>query len=189
MSTAPQRPEPLVELVDVEDTDDGAAPEPVTVGFYGQRFPIGDQPVPLLSLMKLATIAKRQRQQQANGQQPDPVDAEESMAILYELVRAMIVDAAWPRFEDHANTVGADVDDFQRFIQDAVAARGTRPTRQPSGSPGGRSTTAPSSAGGSSSPGSSVPMGSIDVQHEYEQRGRADLALVVKRAREASTTS
>lgn len=180
MSAAPQIPEPVVEIV--EDSPEPAA----TVDFYGRPFEVSDRPVPLLSLMKLATIAKRQ--QQAGGQ-PNPADAQESMVILYELVRALIDPGAWPAFEDHANEVGAGENDFQRLIQDAIEARAGRPTRLSSGSPGGRSTTGPSSAGGSSSPGSSVPQGSIDVQHALEDRGRPDLALVVKRAREASTAS
>ena len=180
MTAAPHIPEPVVEIV--EDTP---APAP-TVTFHGRRFEVSDRPVPLLSLMKLATIAKRQRQA---GGVPNPADAEESMAILYELVRAMIADDAWPGFEDHANAVGAGEQDFQALIQQAVEARADRPTRPSFASPGGPPRTAPSSAAASSSPGSSVPQGSLDVQHDLEDRGRPDLALVVKRAREASQMS
>jgi hypothetical protein len=183
MSAAPVVPEPLVEYV--EDTD---TPPPVpTVEFKGRRFPVSDRAVPLLSLMKLATIAKRQAEH-PDGQ-PDPADQMESMVIMYELVRSLITDQAWPEFERYANEVGAGEDDFQGLLAQATAARAGRPTQPPSGSHGGQSTTAPSSAGGSSAPGSSIRQGDPRVQETLEARGRPDLALVVVRAREASTTS
>jgi hypothetical protein len=173
---------------DVIDTDSDVVEYAPTVELHGQRFPIADRGVPLLSQMKLATIAKRQRDRPP-GQRPDPADELESMAIMYEMVRSCIADSAWPQFEEHANTVGAGVDDLQGVIQQTVAARANRPTQPSSGSPGGRSTTAPNSAGTSSAPASSIRQGDERVQHRLEQRGRPDLALVVQRAREASTTS
>jgi len=182
MST-PSIPEPVVEYV-----DDTPAPRP-TLEFRGRRFGVSDAPVPFLSLMKLATLAKRQRDAAANGQAPNPADAEESMAILYDLVRSLIVDDEWPAFEAHANRVGAGMDEFQSIIQKAVEARAARPTQPPSGSPGGQPPTGPNWGGGSSAPGSSIRQGDVRVQTDLEQRGRPDLALVVKRAREASTAS
>ena len=166
--------------------DEPAAEQVVpTVELKGRRFPVSDRGVPLLSMMKLASIAKRQ----AQSGTADPADELESMSIMYELVRSVIADDAWPQFEEHANACGASVDDFQGLMGQATAARSRFPTQPSSGSPGGQSTTAPSSAAGSSSPAWSTPQGSIDVQRRLEAQGRPDMALVVMRAREASTRS
>lgn len=175
-ATLPQIGEP-VELVE-ESADERAVLVP-TVEFAGKRFPIREQGVSLLALMKFATIAKA-------GKTSDDM---EGLAALYKLLRSCIDEDSWEAFEDHANDVGADGEQLMRVVTDAITAAAARPTQQPSGSPGGRSTTGTSSAGGSSSPGSSIRQGDRGVQEDLEQRGRPDLALVVKRAREASTTS
>jgi len=175
MTATPTVPEPVVQYVD--DTD-----EPVvvpTVELRGKRFAVREQGVSLLALMKFATIAKR-------GQTSDDM---EGLAALYALLRTCIADSDWSAFEDHANDVGAQGEDLMHVVTDAVQVAAARPTQLPPGSPDGRSTTAPSSAGTSSAPGSSVRQGDPRVQADLEQRGRPDLALVVKRAGEASTTS
>jgi hypothetical protein len=159
-----------------------------TVELAGKRFPVSDRAVPLLSLMKLATIAKRQALRPP-GTPADQADEMESMSILYELVRSVITEQAWPEFEDHANTVGAGMPDLRGVIEQAAEARAARPTQPPSSSPGGPSTTAPNSAGSSSPPASSIRQGDVGVQRRLEEQGRPDLALVVQRAREASTPS
>jgi hypothetical protein len=159
-----------------------------TVELRGRRFPISDRAVPLLSMMKLATIAKRQALRPP-GTPADQADEMESMAILYELVRSVITEQAWPEFEDHANAVGAGMPELRGVIEQAVEARAARPTQPPSNSPGGPSTTAPNSAGSSSPPASSIRQGDVGVQRRLEEQGRPDLALVVQRAREASTPS
>jgi hypothetical protein len=144
--------------------------------------------VPVMSMMKLAVLAKQQAQQPP-GAAPDVAASMESLTLLYDLCRVVIADDAWQSFEEHATTTGAGLDELQAVIGEAVAARQAFPTRQSSGSSGGQSTTGGSSAAGSSSPGSSVPTGSVQVQHDLEARGRPDLALCVLRAREASTTT
>jgi hypothetical protein len=174
--------------LDVEIVPDSDPPapevEPLTVEFHGQRFPIRDAGVPLASMMELAVMAKRQQQ---GG---DEAAAMEMLVILHELLQLIITVDAWDAFWQHAKRVGADNDDFQAVIAQAVEARsGARPIQPSSGSPGGRSTTAPNSAGGSSVPGSSIRLGDSRVQTSLEARGRPDLALVVQRAREASTGS
>jgi hypothetical protein len=157
-----------------------------TVELLGRHFPLSDQPVPALSLMKLAALAKRQAAQGSNGP-TDGVSEMEQLSIIYELVQATIAPDAWPAFEAHATATRAGVDELQAVIRSAVTTRTSFPTQPSSVSPDGRSTTGTSSSGASSSPGASVPMGSIEVQHDLEQRGRPDLALVVLRAREASS--
>jgi hypothetical protein len=174
MSAAPLIPEPVVELVD--DTPGQVATVVATVELAGKRFPVREQGVSLLALMKFATIAK-------SGKTSDDM---EGLAALYALLRTCIADDAWEGFEEHANAVGADGDALMHVVTDAITAAAARPTQPPSPSPGGPSTTGPSSAEGSSSP---VRQGDRRVQQRLEDQGRPDLALVVKRAREASTTS
>jgi hypothetical protein len=187
MSAAPMVPEPIVEYVD--DTE--SAPVVPTVELRGRRFRVREQGVSLLALMKFATIAKRQ----AAKRQADPTaaggDDMDGLDALYRLLRSCIADDEWEAFEDHANEMGAGSEDLMIVVRDAVQAAAARPTQQLSGSPGGQSTTVPSSAGTSSDAGSygRVRQGDPRVQADLEQRGRPDLALVVKRAREASTTS
>lgn len=178
MTAAPTVPEPIVEYVD-DTPGDAAAVVQVTVELKGRRFTVREQGVSLLALMKFATVAKR-------GKTSDDM---EGLAALYELLRTCIADDEWQSFEDHANAVGAQGEELMQVVTDAVTAAAERPTQPPSPSPGGRSTTAASSAGGSSSPASSIRQGDERVQADLEERGRPDLALVVKRAREASTAS
>jgi hypothetical protein len=178
-------PEPLVEYVD--DTD--PAPVAATVELRGRRFRVREQGVSLLALMKFATLAKRQ----AAKRQADPAaagaDDMEGLSALYALLRSCIADDEWEAFEDHANDVGAGSEDLMLVVKDAVSAAAARPTQLHSGSPAGPSTTAPSSAGGSFAPGSSVRQGDPRVRMDLEQRGRPDLGLVVKRAGQAASTA
>lgn len=176
MTAAPTIPEPIVQVVDdVEpEQDDVIVP---TVELQGKRFPVRAQGVSLLALMKFATVAKK-------GKTSDDM---EGLAALYALLQSCVDPASWDEFEQHANDVGAQGEDLMGVVRDAVQALGSRPTQLPSGSPGGRSTTGTSSAAGSSSRAASVPTGSRQVQEDLERRGRPDVALVVMRAREAST--
>src|SRR3954468_12935454 len=143
MTAAPQIPDGLVEV----DDDDGEVV--ATVALLGKRFRVREQGVSLLALMKFATIAKR-------GKTADDM---EGLAALYALLQSCVHPDDWDAFEDHANEAGAQGEDLMPVVRDAVAAGAARPTRQLSGSPGGPSTTAGSSAGGSSSPAASVPQG------------------------------
>lgn len=179
MSAVPQVPEPIVEYVQDTDGDQQVVDPRPTIVFAGKRFAIRDQGVSLLSLMKFATIAKR-------GLKTEDL---EGLTALYTLLQSCIADDQWAAFEAHADKIGAQGEQLMHVVRDAVQAAAARPTRQPSDSPGGQSTTAPSSAAGSSDPDSSIRQGDPRVQTALEQRGRPDLALVVQRAREASTAS
>lgn len=183
----PQVVEPIVEYVD--DTE--PAPIVPTVELRGKRFRVREQGVSLLALMKFATLAKRQAAKREQDPTASGGDDMEGLAALYALLRSCIHDGDWSAFEDHANDVGAGSEDLMHVVKDAVSAAAARPTQPLTGSPGGQSTTAPSSAGGSFAPDSSprYVQGDPRVQADLEQRGRPDLALVVMRAREASTTS
>lgn len=164
-----------------------------TVEFYGRRFAVRER-MSLLPMMKFATIAKRQKAQA--GQPGAPSDGQqemEALAALFELLEQCIAPSDFGAFYEHALSVGAQQQDLMQLVADAGRAaqsgeaREPRPSQPSSNSPAGRSTTAPSSGGGSSSAAASVPMGSLEVQRAQEARGRPDIALVVQRAREAST--
>jgi len=187
MSAVPSIPEPVIDFEYVPDTE----PEVIaaTVDLRGRRFRVREQGVSLLALMKFATLAKRQAAKREHNPEASGGDDMEGLAALYALLRSCIADDDWQAFEDHANDVGAGSEDLMLVVKDAVAAAAARPTRQLNGSPAGQSTTAPSSAAGSSPPASSIRQGDMRVQADLEARGRPDLALVVKRAREASTRS
>jgi hypothetical protein len=188
-------PLPPRTLAAVPEQPEQPAParEPVaTVELRGRRFPVRRQGVSLLSLMKFATLARRGLSVPDDLTDPAAMVPEvmEALTGLYDLLRSCIADEAWDAFEEHAARVGAGGQELMTVVQQAIsAANRARPTQPPSGSPDGRSPTAPSSAGGSSSPGWSVPQGSIDVQRRYEEAGRADIAQAVKRAREAAEAS
>lgn len=172
MSAAPHIPEPAATVAD----DGEVVP---TVELAGKRFPIRDQGPSMLKLLRFAEVAK-------TGKTSDDMDG---FAALSKLLRSCIAESAWDEFEQHSDDVGADGEALMHVVTDAITAAAARPTRRPLPSRGGRSTTAPSSAAGSSSPASSVRTGDVRVQEDLERRGRPDLALVVQRAREASTTS
>jgi hypothetical protein len=74
-------------------------------------------------------------------------------------------------------------------MAEAVSVKAGRPTQPPSASPGGRPPTGTNSAAGSSSPASPLRVGDPAVQAQLEEEGRPDLALVVKRARQAASTA
>jgi len=185
-------------VVDLTPDDDAADDGPQllpTVEFHGRRFAVRER-MSLLPMMKFATIAKRQKAQAGRPDAASTGQQEmEALAALYELLEQCITPEDFPAFYDHALTVCASQEDLMQLVADAGRAaqsgeaREPRPTQPSSASPPGRSTTAPSSAAASSSPAASVPQGSYDVQRRLEVQGRPDLALVVMRAREASTST
>lgn len=160
----------------------------VTVEFRGKRFAVRDT-VSLLPMMKFAVIAKRQKAATDRGETGGGEQEMDALAALFELLEQCIAPHDFGAFYDHALSVGASQEELMHVVADAHRARAARPTQRSQPSPGGQSTTGPSSEAGSSSPAWSVPQGSIDVQRHLEEQGRPDMALVVKRAREASRTS
>lgn len=183
--TLPIPPRPLAVAPEPAPADAPAA-EPGFVTLRGRRFPVSDEPVPTLKMLKFATIAKRQAALQP-GQQLSQADAVESAVIVYELLQVTIRADAWDEFEAHANATGATNEELQAVLQRVAEVRAGRPTQPSPRSSGGPPGTVPSSAAGSSPQALSVPMGSIEVQRQYEAGGRVDIAQAVKRAREAST--
>lgn len=186
-------PEVLDRLRAVPDPDGGEVPaEPEvlpTFEFYGQRFAVRERSS-LLPMMKFAHVAKQIKQAAAQGTAVSGEQEMAAFAALFELLSQCIAPTDFDAFYEHALSVGASQEDLMHAVRDTQQARsGGRPTQPSSGSPGGRSTTATSSAAGSSSRAASVPQGSLAVQRRLEEQGRPDVALVVKRARQAASTS
>src|SRR5690349_22004190 len=140
MTPTPALPGPVVEVV--PDTD--PPPPVVTVGFAGRRFAVRDG-MSLLPLMKFATIARRQS---TGGGGSEGQQEMEALAALYDLLQQCIAPAEWDAFYDHALDTGAGQEELMAVVGEAVSAAAARPTRQPSGSPGGPSPTELSSAAG-----------------------------------------
>lgn len=193
MTATPQIPEPLVEMVpDGEPVAAEVVDTLPTMEWRGRTFAVRPD-MSLLPMMQFAIIAKQHRTQPipagdtaAQGQR-----TMEQLAALWELLQQCVDPSSWDAFYEHGLTIGAQQAELMEAVQLAAAARAAHPTQPPSGSPAGRLTTAPSSAGTSSAQDWSGPIrqGDPRVQRRLEQEGRPDLALVVKRAREASTTS
>ncbi|NUQ32421.1 MAG: hypothetical protein HOP99_06335 [Dermatophilaceae bacterium] len=131
--------------------------------FEGQSFALASK-VGLMPLMKFAHIARQ------------GVDANdmEGLVAIYDMLRNVIADEDWERFESHATTVRADGDDLMGLVQQAIQAISERPTERPSDSSDGPQTTSVSSAGDSSS----------RVIRRLEEQGRPSLALMVQQAQE-----
>lgn len=131
--------------------------------FEGQSFTLASK-VGLMPLMKFAHIARQ------------GVDANdmEGLVAIYDMLRNVIADEDWERFESHATTVRADGDDLMGLVQQAIQAISERPTERPSDSSDGPQTTSDSSAGDSSS----------RVIRRLEEQGRPSLALMVQQAQE-----
>jgi hypothetical protein len=156
---------------------------PQTVELAGRTFRLDDRGVSLMGLMEFAELARRQ------GQSTSGQDEMDTLAALLGLLEECIAADEWDAFRAHARQVRADADALNAVMTDAVAAKAARPTRPPSGSPDGRSTTGTNSAAGSSSPASSTRVGDLAVQRALEDDGRPDMALVVKRARQAASAT
>lgn len=103
----------------------------------------------------------------------------DGLVAIYDLLRAVIADEDWRRFEEHASVTRADGDDLLAVVKQAMALISERPTVRPSDSSDGPPATNVSSAGDSSS----------RVIHRLEQEGRPSLALMVQQREQASRVS
>jgi hypothetical protein len=135
-----------------------------TVEFAGERFGIADR-VGLMAMMRFAKVAK-------SGVDSNELDG---LAAMYDLLEQCIADDEWERFQAHADKVRADGDELMTVVNNVFGVLSERPTRRPSDSSAGPSTTKANSTGDSSS----------RVIARLEEQGRPDLALVVSRAQAA----
>lgn len=102
----------------------------------------------------------------------DPV----SLAVVKDFARSCVHPDDFAEFWRLARANRQGSVDIFKVCTAIVEAVTDRPTVQPSGSSDGLPSTPPSSEGGES----------LQVQREFEEQGRADLALMVKRQREFS---
>lgn len=137
-----------------------------TVDFLGEQFKVADK-VGALPLMRFAKVARA------------GVDAGEleGLAAMYDLLGQVIHPDDWSRFEDHADKEHADGDQLLALVQEVFALMAARPTGRSSDSSDGPQTIEPSSTDDSSSP----------VISRMNERGRPDLALLVRKRQESLT--
>lgn len=140
------------------------------IDFEGETFRVADK-VGLMPLMRFATIAR------------SGVDANEleGLAAMYDLLEQCIHPDDWARFTDHATKVRASGDDLNDVVARAMAEVAKRPTGRPSVSSDGPRAIEPSSTVDSSSPGTARV---IDM---FNEQGRPDLALMVRKRQESLT--
>lgn len=131
-----------------------AAVEGVPVGdrveFMGSTYRIADK-VGLMPLIRFARAARRGT---------DAADME-GLAAIGDMLEDCIDPEDWPRFEADATLHKADDTDLLPVVQQTIELLTARPTRRPSGSSDGPSTTSPSSTGSSPSPDS--PDGAVEL--------------------------
>lgn len=133
------------------------------VAAFGGRFAVADK-VGLMPLLRFAHVARKGI---------DSADVE-GLDAMYQLLRQVIADDEWDRFEEAATTARAGDEEILAVVKDAMAVISARPTGRPSASSGGPQTVSTSSPADSSSP----------VIDRLVERGRPDLALVVSQAQE-----
>lgn len=136
-------------------------PEQVT--FCGEQFDV----VEVMGAMPWMRYAKAARA---------GLDSEsmEGLALIYDLLKASLVDEQWPRFEQLATDNRVDNDAMWQVMKDVLEVVAARPTSRPSDSSDGPAGTSPSSEADSF----------LRVIGRLEGRGRPDLALFVDQARE-----
>lgn len=141
-----------------------------TVDLCGKSFRIAER-VGALPLMRFAKVAKA------------GTDADEmaGLAAVYDLLGQVVDPDDWAAFEKHADASHADGDMLLEVVKQAFVVIAARPTGRSSGSPGGPRTIEPSSTVGSSS------QDAAQVIEMFNQRGRGDLALLVRNRQESLT--
>jgi hypothetical protein len=135
-----------------------------TVDFFGKDFRVAER-VGLMPMMRFAVLAKT------------GIDANEmeALAAMHDLLKNCIDDDDWPRFEQHASEKRADGDDLMEVVGKVMVALADRPTGRSSDSSDGPRIIEPSSTDDSSSP----------VIHRLNDKGRPDLALMVRKREES----
>lgn len=137
---------------------------------HGQDFHLPER-VGLMPMMKFAVLAK----------QGESVDEMEGLAATYELLRQCIHPSDWVRFEQHVTDQRLDHDELLEVVGKVMVALTDRPTGRSSDSSAGPRTIEPSSTDDSSSPAAEA------VIHRFNEAGRPDLALVVRKRQESLT--
>jgi hypothetical protein len=149
----------------VDGLDD--APELDTFEWFGEVFTVAPN-LSALAILRFAWDTKAAEGQERRGQlnrrrartDTERGEAEEliggaaatQMSAAYGFLKSVIGPGEWPRFEEVTDLACANEDTLGELITALVGVITARPTRQPSASAGGLSTTGPSSQAASPSP-------------------------------------
>jgi hypothetical protein len=136
--------------------------------FEGASFAVASK-VGLMPLLRFAHLSKQ-------GVDANDMDG---MSAIYDLLRSVIADEDWGRFENHASVVRADGDDLMGVVSQAIELISERPTVRPSESSDGSAITSVSSVVDSSS----------RVIRRLEQEGRPSIALAVQQAQDSRVSA
>lgn len=141
-----------------------------TVEFYGKHFHVAER-VGLMPLMRFAVVAQ-------SGVDSNDL---EGLAAMHGLLEQAVHPDDWARFQQHATDSRADGDELMEFVGKVMAVMAGRPTSRSSDSSDGPRVIEPSSTVVSSSPGTAR------VIEMFNDKGRPDLALLVRKRQESLT--
>lgn len=92
-----------------------------TIELLGEEFQVADR-VGLMSLLRFAHLAKK-------GMAANDLGA---FSAIYDVLRSVIADEDWDRFEEHATLVRADTEELLGCVREAITLVSARPTKRPS---------------------------------------------------------
>ena len=118
------------------------------ITLLGEQFEVADR-VGLMALLRFAHLAKK-------GMNTADMEA---FSVIYEVLRSVIADEEWERFEEHATLKRADTQELLGCVKEAIALVTARPTKQPTDYSDGLTSTEMSSQGDSSWQVSFTPEG------------------------------
>ena len=149
-----------------------------TVEFCGTEFHVSER-VGLMPMMRYARVVKRAMQREKSGAAGDGSDEIELFDATLSLLEQCVHPDDWDRFERVTTEQGADLDQYMEFSGQVMAVVAARPTGRSTDSSDGPRTIEPSSTVVSYSPGTE------SVVRRFNENGRPDLALLVRRRQES----
>lgn len=145
-----------------------------TVEFLGEEFAVAER-VSALAFMRFAKLARA-------GVDADDI---EGQAAMHDMLEQCIAPSDWYRFQTLADRERADGAQLLDLIQRVFAVLAARPTERPSSSSDGPQIIEPNFTEDSSSPAT----GPDRVIAKFNDQGRPDLALLVRRRQEESLSA
>lgn len=139
-----------------------------TVEFFGEDFHIAER-IGAMPFMRFAKVAKA-------GTDANDLDG---LAAIFDLLAECIHPDDWPLFQKHADKEKATGDQLLGFVRAVLGVVAARPTGRSSDSSDGPRIIEPSSTDDSSSPATDR------VVQRLNDRGRPDLALIVRKRQES----
>lgn len=141
---------------------------PETISFCGEDFTLVEV-MGAMAWMEYADAAQR-------GVDSDSM---EGLALIFDLLKAAIVDEQWARFRQVARDNRVDNDGIWAVMKDVIEVASARPTSRPSDSSDGPQTP--------STPQRSEDDAYLRVKRRFEAEGRPSWALMAMQAHEART--